>query len=494
MSDLFSKHGRVRIIATIGPACEAEETVVEMVRAGMDVARLNFSHGTLEDHARNIRMLRGISGKMRQSIAILQDLQGVKIRTGPLREGHVPLANGRSFILTARTVPGDAEEVSVTWPDLPHNVRPDDQLLLDDGRIRLRVESVRGADIFTRVEQGGVLLPHKGINLPGVRLAVSALTEKDKQDLAFGLEQDVDAVAISFVRKPEDVAEVREFIRRTDPSKSHLPLIAKLERREALEQLEAILDAADGVMVARGDLGVETSPQDVPVIQKKIIERANLKSKLVITATQMLETMIANLQPTRAEASDVANAVFDGSDAVMLSGETAIGAHPVAAVQTMATILHKAEEHLGEWGRWKGFTSGEGKDHPTALAHAAAELAKDRKVSAIAVFTQQGRSARLMSKARPCAPILAFTPNPRTYRRLSMLWGVVPALVQPAASVEAMVGLVAAELLQSGPIQPGQQVILVASLPMELHGPPNFILLHTLQDQETKSQPAARKP
>jgi len=480
MSEGFSSYVHGRIIATIGPSSCEEKTILQMVQAGMDVARLNFSHGTHADHARSIRIIREVSDRLHRPIAILQDLQGVKIRTGALVKKQATLREGQSFTLTGRDVPGDDQEVSVTWTALPENVRPDDLLLVDDGRIRLRVDRVRGSDIFTRVEQGGILTPHKGINLPGVRLAVAALTEKDKADLLFGLQQEVDTVAISFVRKAEDVAEVRDFIQRADPSKSNLPLIAKLERREAVDQLDAILDAADGVMVARGDLGVETSLQDVPIIQKHIIESANRKSKLVITATQMLESMIINPQPTRAEASDVANAVFDGSDAVMLSGETAVGAHPVEAVKMMATILLEAEEHLEEWGRWKGYLSGEPKDHPTALAHAAAELAKDRHVAAIAVFTQLGRSARLMSKARPSPPILAFTPNPATYRRLSMLWGVIPALVPPASSVEAMVGHVETALLESGPIHPGQQVVLVASLPMALHGPPNFLLLHTL--------------
>ncbi len=485
MAEGFLSYVHVRIIATIGPASQEENTIRQMIEAGMDVARLNFSHGSCEDHARSIRIIRELSDRVHRPIAILQDLQGVKIRTGVLRDKQAVLKEGQSFTLTSRSVPGDEQEVSVTWSPLPQNIRPDDLLLLDDGRIRLRVDRVRDTDIFTRVEQAGILMPHKGINLPSVRLSVSALTEKDKQDLIFGLQQNVDAVAISFVRKPEDVTEVRDFIRQTDPTKVNLPLIAKLERREAVEQLDAILDATDGVMVARGDLGVEISLQDVPVIQKQIIESANKKSKMVITATQMLESMIVNPQPTRAEVSDVANAVFDGSDAVMLSGETAVGAYPVEAVKMMATILLEAEDHLEEWGRWKGYLSGEPKDHPTALAHAAAELARDRNVKAIAVFTQLGRSARLMSKARPHAPILAFTPNPETYRRLSMLWGVIPALVHPAESVETMVGHVEAALLESGPVQKGEQVVLVASLPMELHGPPNFLLLHTLGTRQS---------
>jgi pyruvate kinase len=480
MGEDFSSYQRVRIVATIGPASRKEEILLRMIRAGMNVARLNFSHGTLAEHAENIRLIRDASAEFKEPIAILQDLQGVKIRTGALKAGLAILHDGQTYTLTARDVPGDEHAVSVSWKSLPEDVRAGDRLLLDDGRLILLVEKVEGADILTRVEHGGTLLPHKGINLPGIRLAAPALTEKDKEDLAFGLRQEVDAVAISFVRKADDIKQVRDFIHKTDPSKDHLPIIAKLERREALEHLDEILEASDGVMVARGDLGVETSVQEVPIIQKNIIQSANNKSKLVITATQMLETMITNPRPTRAEASDVANAVFDGTDAVMLSGETAIGAQPAETVQMMASILREAEEHLDEWGRWQGYPSGELRDHPTALAHAAAELAKDRKVSAIAVFTQMGRSARLMSKARPCAPILAFTPNPATYRRLSMLWGVIPSLVPPAGSVEAMLGCVESALLQSGPVHPGEQVILVASLPMELQGPPNFLLLHTL--------------
>ena len=471
---------RVRIVATIGPASQKREILLAMMQAGMNVARLNFSHGEYADHAESIRLIRSAAAEFRHPIAILQDLQGVKIRIGALQAGKVMLQDGQAYTLTAREVPGDERETSISWKSLPQDVQPGDRLLLDDGRLILRVEKTEGEDIRTIVERGGTLLPHKGINLPGVRLAAPALTEKDKRDLVFGLQQGVDAIAISFVRKPGDVSEGREFIRATDASQAGLPIIAKLERREALDQLDAILEAADGVMVARGDLGVETSLQDVPIIQKTIIQSANRKSKLVITATQMLETMITNPQPTRAEASDVANAVFDGTDAVMLSAETAVGAYPVETVRMMASILCEAEAHLEEWGRWKGYPSGEYRDHPTALAHAAAELAKDRKVAAIAVFTQMGRSARLMSKARPAAPILAFTPNPVTYNRLAMLWGVIPALVPPAGSVEAMVSCVESALLKSGPVHPGEQVILVASLPMALQGPPNFLLLHTV--------------
>jgi pyruvate kinase len=471
---------RVRIIATIGPASRKDEIIRKMIQAGMNVARLNFSHGSFEDHAASIQMIRREAERLKVPIAILQDLQGVKIRTGTLRDGTAALQTGRKFVLTARDVPGDDREVSVSWKSLPKDVRTGDRILLDDGRLSLKVSSVDGPDISTDVEQGGILQPHKGINLPGVRLAAPALTEKDQEDLHFGLQQEVDAVAVSFVRKAEDILQVRQFIRKHHPSKTNIPIIAKLERREALEDLDGILDVSEGVMVARGDLGVETSLKEVPIIQKNIIQSANRKSKLVITATQMLETMITNPQPTRAEASDVANAVFDGTDAVMLSGETAVGSYPVETIQMMALILGEAEGHLSEWGRWKGYTSGELRDPATAVAHVAAEFSNDRKVSAVAVFTRSGRSARLASKARPCAPILAFTPNPETYRQLSMVYGVYPSLVPHADTVEAMVNCVEEALLSAGPVRPGEQVILVSSLPMDLQGPPNFILLHTL--------------
>jgi pyruvate kinase len=475
---------RVRIVATIGPASRNEETLLAMIDAGMNVARLNFSHGTYEDHAASVAMIRLAAERAGKPIAILQDLQGVKIRTGLLRDGKVELKKGQEFILTNREVPGDEKAVSISWPSLPKDVRKDHRLLLDDGRLILRVKDSSATDIITVVEQGGTLLPHKGINLPGTRLAAPSITEKDLADLAFGLSQDVDAIAISFVRRAEDVLRVRQAIIEIDRQKSRVPVIAKLERREALDHLDEILDVADGVMVARGDLGVETSLMDVPIIQKTIIQSANLKSKLVITATQMLETMITNPQPTRAEASDVANAVFDGTDAVMLSGETAVGAYPVETIRMMASILCEAEEHVDEWGRWHGFTSsGEKMNNGTALAHAAAELSNDRKAAAVAVFTNLGHTARLMSKARPYAPILAFTPDRATYRRLALMWGVEPNLIPTATTVESMVAHVETALLSSGPIHPGEQVVLVASLPMALQGPPNFLLLHTVGER-----------
>ncbi|MCX6024805.1 MAG: pyruvate kinase, partial [Chloroflexi bacterium] len=306
---------RVRIVATVGPASRDEATLVAMISAGMDVARLNLSHGSHDDHARAIALIRRVAARAGRAVAILADLQGVKIRTGPIQAGKAELEPGAPFMLTTRKVPGNSECVSVDWPTLPSDVRPGNHLLLDDGRLRLEVLGVRGEDISTRVIEGGPLLPHKGVNLPGVRLSAPSLTEKDHADIAFALENGVDAIAVSFVRRAEDMARARQAVLSLDPSQTRLPLIAKLERAEAVENLEAIAEVADGLMVARGDLGVEMSAAVVPTAQKQIIQAANMRGKLVITATQMLETMITNPAPTRAEASDVANAVYDGTDA-----------------------------------------------------------------------------------------------------------------------------------------------------------------------------------
>jgi len=326
---------------------------------------------------------------------------------------------------------------------------------------------------------GGLLKEHKGINLPGVMVNIPSLTEKDRDDLAFGVAQGVDYIAISFVRRAQDIADVKRTLVEVDPNAAKLPIIAKLEKPSALDNLEDILQVADGVMVARGDMGVELSPQQVPTAQKRIIAAANRQRKIVITATQMLESMITNPLPTRAEASDVANAIYDGSDAVMLSGETAAGEYPIESVRMMASIIKEAEQHTEEWGRWHGgheTTS----DDSVALARAAGELALDRDVTAIAIFTLTGRNARIMSKARPRVPILAFTPDPVTYQRLPLLWGVAPYLIPQADTVEAMLAHVEASMLYDSPVRAGQQVIVIAGLPPSKMVPANFILLHTV--------------
>ena len=469
-----------KIVCTLGPASNTEDKLAALIEAGMNVARLNFSHSTHEEHAATLGRVRRVSNRLGKPVAILQDLQGPKIRTGTLAGGEaVELQENAEFTITAREIVGNAHEVSTTYTGLPDDVRPGSRLLLDDGLMELRVEKVDGPDVHTRVVHGGVLKEHKGINLPGVIVNIPSLTDKDRADLAFGVAQEVDYVAISFVRRPEDVANVKRALVEIDPRASKLPIIAKLEKPAALDNLDAIIEIADGVMVARGDLGVELSPQQVPTAQKRIIEAANRHRKIVITATQMLESMIEHPLPTRAEVSDVANAIFDSTDAVMLSGETASGHYPVESVKMMAAIIAEAEGHVKEWGRWHGATEST-SDDSIALARAARELAHDRDVSAIAIFTLSGRNARIMSKARPEVPILAFTPEPKTHLRLALLWGVTPYLIPHADTVEAMLAHVEAAMLLNSPVRPGQQVVLIAGLPTNKLVPANFILLHTV--------------
>jgi pyruvate kinase len=363
--------------------------------------------------------------------------------------------------------------------------------LLDDGSIELVVEEKTSTTVRTTVVIGGVLKSHKGRNLPGVDVSLPVPTDKDISDLEFGLAHGVDAVAISFVKAARDVESLREEIRRIAPDRIDTPVIAKIERPAALENLDSIVSAADGIMVARGDLGIEMSPETVPIAQKTMIATANRHAKLVITATQMLESMIYNPRPTRAETTDVANAIFDGTDAVMLSGETAVGKYPVRAVETMHNIIRQAEDHLAEWGHWGGALSNEASgliamgevthDDALSLSRAAKELAHDRNVTAIIVFTMSGRTANLMAKSRPRVPILAFTPIQRTYHRLNMLWGVKPFMVPYADSLEAMLESVEQTMLKTTDIRPGQQIVLISGFPVGALCPPNLALLHTVR-------------
>jgi len=446
----------------------------------MNVARLNFSHGDYEDHRVVVERIRYFSDRLGQPITILQDLQGPKIRTGKIENDSAVLTAGHTLILTTEDITGDEKKIPVDFPDLPNYVQPGSRILLADGYLELAVQSVQDSKIETIVVQGGVLRSHKGINLPGAKLNIPGFTEKDEQDLGFGLEIGVDAVAISFVRTAQDVTRVRSAIAHQNPNRIHTPIIAKLERPEALDNLEEIIDIADGVMVARGDLGVEMSPEKVPIAQKRIIEAANNHAKVVITATQMLESMIENPRPTRAEASDVANAIFDGTDAVMLSGETAVGKYPVGAVDMMNAIICQAEDNLARWGHWKGIPEEQYNDDAIFLARAASELAHDRNVAAIAVFSKSGRTTLLISKTRPNVPILGFSSYKETYERMSMYWGVVPHLVPQADTMETLLDHVESALLAETPIKPGQQVILICGFPVDQMRPSNLVLLHTV--------------
>jgi pyruvate kinase len=473
---------KAKIVATIGPASESEEMLEKLIRSGMNVARLNFSHGTHDEHAERIARIRRISEKVDVSIGILQDLQGPKIRVGELPE-PLQLSPGEVITLYATgTIPpkNSAKAIPVDFRQLFDSVRTSDRLLLDDGRLTLEVVAVNDRNALTaKVLVGGLLSSHKGINLPGVRLRIAGFTEKDEADLAFGIAQGVDAVAISFVRTADDVSKVRYAMERFSNGKRLPLLIAKLEKPEALDNLEAILEIVDGVMVARGDLGVELPPERVPVQQKHIIRVANRCAKLVITATQMLESMITNPLPTRAEASDVANAVFDGTDAVMLSAETAAGKYPVESVQMMSRIVCEAETHYLEWGMEQHVQGFEHSD-AASMARAAQVLANDKNVTAVACFTTRGQTAWLMSKIRPRVPIMAFTPELDTYRRLAFLWGARPQLVPFVNSLEEMLDHVDSALMHSEVVQLGDQVVLVCGFPVGAVRPPNMALLHTV--------------
>jgi pyruvate kinase len=465
---------RAKIVCTIGPACCSPEMADRLLAAGMNVARLNFSHGTQEEHAAAIRALRAASLRQQRPLAILADLQGPKIRTSALAGGRpVRLESGKQFVITTANAPGDATRVSTTFDRLPHDVRRGDRILLADGLIELRVTAVRGRDVVTRVINGGELGEHKGINLPGVKLKVASITPKDRADLLFALEAGANYVAVSFVRTAADVLSAKALIRRTGRD---TPVIAKLEKPEAIDNLEEILRAADGVMVARGDLGVELAPEQVPVLQKRIIALARDLRVPVITATQMLESMTEHPRPTRAEASDVANAIFDGTDAVMLSAETASGCYPLETVRMMDRIVREAEAHIGEVARPHPVSLSVGETICEAICNAAVVF----RMKVIAVFTESGSTARLISKYRPPCPIIAFSPIQETRRRLSLLWGVLPRTIGAPRNIDELSEVAASRLLEERLVARGDVVGIVAGIPFGVRGSTNFMKLHTI--------------
>lgn len=472
-----------KIVATVGPACQDRETLRQLIEAGLDVARLNFSHGTHEDHAVRIRMLRELSQELNKPVTILQDLQGPKLRVGNIPGGKMLLTPGETVVLSSRSdAPGSSGKTFIPMdvPDLEDAVTTGGRILMDDGNLELSVIDVTPNSVEAKVVIGGQLSSHKGVNLPGAHLTFPGFTPKDQADLAFGIQQGIDVVAISFVRTGEDVERVRRAISSLSPLKATTPIIAKLELPEAIENLHEIVHASDGVMVARGDLGVETSPASVPTMQKEIIRVANRHGKTVITATQMLESMIKNPRPTRAEASDVANAVFDGTDAVMLSGETASGSYPLESVRMMDAIVKDAELHFADWGHKRDLPDEAIHSDALSITMAARELAHDRDVAAIAVFTETGRTALYASKSRPRVPILAFTPVQQTFQRLGMFWGVTPFLIPYASTVEGMLAHVEAAAVASLVLKHGQQIVLISGFPVGAMRTPNFALLHTI--------------
>ena len=441
----------------------------------MNVARLNFSHGTHEEHAKTISNLRAAASAMKKTIAILADLQGPKIRTGVLAGGGpVILRTGQEFTITTAKILGDSTRVNTVFESLPREVKGGDRILLSDGLIELRVRQVRKNDVICKVVNGGALGENKGINLPGVKLRVPALTQKDKADLRFALARAVDYVAVSFVRRHEDVALAKQLIRQW---KKETPVIAKLEKPEAIENLDAILQTADGVMVARGDLGVEMNPEKVPVVQKHIIKRAREFRRPVITATQMLESMTENPRPTRAEASDVANAIFDGSDAVMLSAETASGKYPVEAVSMMARIIEAAEASIQEFSR-------PAPQEKLKVAETVAELvchaSRELHMKLIAVFTHSGFTARLISRYRPQVPIIALTPEVETLCRLALIWGVLPLETRDQQRIDTLAETTEKKLLKERLVKKGDVIGIVAGTPMGVRGTTNFMKFHVI--------------
>jgi pyruvate kinase len=473
---------RAKIICTIGPACNTEAAMRDLLRLGMDIARLNFSHGTHEDHAHNILRLRRAAEREGRTVCILQDLQGPKIRTGPL-ERHEPvlLKTGSVVTITPQDTPGTATRISTTFPDLARELSAGARILLSDGLIELRVRGVRGKDVLCDVINGGMLGEHKGINLPGIALSIPALTKKDRKDLEFGLNHGVDAVALSFVRTPADVSMVKQIIA---AHQSDVPVIAKLEKPQAIDHLEEILEVADGVMVARGDLGVEMAPEKVPVIQKHVIRRASAWRKPVITATQMLESMIENPRPTRAEASDVANAVFDGTDAVMLSAETASGQYPRESVSIMSRIVVEAESNTYDF-QFRRRREHRGLSVAETICESIAHSAEDLPMGAIAVFTETGNTARMISKYRPQAAIYAFTHMEPVVHRMNLYWGVHPVRCRQARSAEQMVSMAEQDLVRRGLLKPGDVLGVVAGT-RQASGSTNLMRLHVVTNEEAE--------
>lgn len=466
------EHRRAKIVCTMGPASAEKKVIFTMVKEGLDVARVNFSHGSHESHKNVIELLREGARKYKRHISILQDLQGIKIRTGLIRGGEAELKKGKEVFILPGSGIGDSKNLYVSYPFLLRDARQGDKILLDDGLIQLRVIKKSRNALIARVIEGGIIRDKKGVNLPGMKISQRSFTEKDRKDLDFGIQMNVDYVAISFVRRASDIRIVKEWMRRRGYS---IPVIAKIEKPEALLNIDEILDESDGIMVARGDLGVEVSPEEVPLIQKDLIEKANRKGRIVITATQMLESMKEHLRPTRAEATDVANAVIDGTDALMLSAETSIGAYPVSAFRMMDKIIRHTEQTQKISSSYI-----RGNSYVEALADAACRVSQDIGAKVLVAFTQSGFTARLVSKFRPRVPIIAFTLDYAVLARLPFLWGVMPRYMKPLENTDQMLREVEKVLIKERIVKTGDRIVIIASTPLSAKGRTNFMKLHQI--------------
>lgn len=457
----------------MGPAVDNEEKLRALMLAGMDAARFNFSHGTHESHLALLTKVKRVRDELGAAVATILDTKGPEIRVKTFASGSVTLAEGGTFTLTTRDVPGDESCVSVTYSNLHNELKPGCRVLIDDGLIELRVEEVRGQDIVCTVTCGGPLSSNKSINIPDVHIQLPSLTEKDKEDLRFAVEQDFDFVAASFVRKASDVEDIRACLK--EYGGEHIRIISKIENSEGVENLDEIIAASDGLMVARGDLGVEIPAYEVPILQKTMIKKTSMAGKPVITATQMLDSMIRNPRPTRAEVSDVANAVFDGTSCVMLSGETASGKYPLEAVQTMVDTIRAAELATDYWGRFRRFEFKPGRDINDAVTHASCQTAMDLEADAILTPTQTGHTARMISRFRPACPIVAFTTTERARRQLAISWGVRPLLAGYVDSTDRLFSMCVQSALKEGAVESGQMVVITAGIPIGLAGSTNLI-------------------
>jgi len=473
----LSGERRAKIVCTIGPTSARKEVIFSLIKNGMDVARLNFSHGDHETHKRFIELLREGSKKYARPLAILQDLQGIKIRVGTFEKDSVELRKGDRLFLVPGEGQGNKERIFVSYPALLRDLTKGDKILLDDGLFQLSVTGRKKDCLITKVLEGGILRERKGVNLPGVKVSIPSFTEKDKRDLSFGLTMEVDYVALSFVREASDIRRVKKWLRERG---REIPLIAKIEKPEALRNIKEILSEVDGIMVARGDLGVEIPPEEVPLIQKKLIDEANKRGKIVITATQMLESMTEHMRPTRAETTDVANAVLDGTDSLMLSAESAIGKYPVEALKMMDRIIRYTEKQYLQRrdSRFAIYTS-RTAHFAEATAVASCRAAEDISATALVAFTQSGFTARLLSKFRPGVPVISYTPDEKIKNRMCLYWGVTPRIMRPLTATDEVIREIEKSLIREDFVKRGDGIVIISSSPLPTFGK-NFMKLHRI--------------